>query len=105
MGWHNFEVAPVISTLWMTSEASVPETHFGNREFDTLIYDAIADVDPASSQQKFAEAMQVLNDESGQVIPVHGNSVFVAKEHLQGVEVGYAQGQVCDLREAFLTDA
>lgn len=103
MAWHNFEVGAVITTLWMTSDATVPETHFGNPTFDAFVYDAIADVDPASSKEKFGEAMRVLIEESGQVIPVHGNSVFVAKSTLHGVEVGYAQGQVCDLREAFFS--
>ncbi len=89
VGWLLRESAAAITKLVYTSDASIPQSQFKSKQFDSSINAALSSLDEQEQKNHFADAFAVMNEQAGEVIPAHGAKVFVRKNNVQGVELGY----------------
>ena len=92
--------ASVIAPLVYTSNATFPQSQFGNKDFDKLIADATATEDEAASKTLFADAWDLMNRESGELIPAHHDRIWITKKGVHGLTIDITQ--MIDWREAYL---
>lgn len=92
--------ASVIAPLVYTTNATFPQSQFGNATFDGLIAEAIGTEDEAKSKEVFAEAWNLMNNECGELIPAHHDRIWIAKNPVHGLKIDFTQ--MVDWREAYV---
>ena len=92
--------ASVIAPLVYTTNATFPQSQFGNKQFDQLIADATATEDLDSSKQLFADAWDLMNRECGELIPAHHDRIWITKNRVHGLTIDITQ--MIDWREAYV---
>jgi len=92
--------ASVIAPLVYTSNATFPQSQFGNKQFDRLIADATATEDLAASKALFADAWDLMNRECGELIPAHHDRIWITKNRVHGLTIDITQ--MIDWREAYV---
>jgi peptide/nickel transport system substrate-binding protein len=92
--------ASVIAPLVYTTNATFPQSQFGNKEFDKLIADATATEDLAASKALFADAWDLMNRECGELIPAHHDRIWITKNRVYGLTIDLTQ--MIDWREAYV---
>src|SRR5205823_6625841 len=81
--------------------ATFPESHFSSNRFNKELFAAIAARDIGVAKEKLADALRIFATQSGELIPAHGNRVFVAKKNVQGMRFRHTQGVIMDFRRAY----
>jgi peptide/nickel transport system substrate-binding protein len=92
--------ASVIAPLVYTTNATFPQSRFGNKTFDDLIAQAIASEDLPQSKQHFADAWDLMNNECGELIPAHHDRIWITKRNVYGLTIDFTQ--MVDWREAYV---
>ncbi|MBQ8589806.1 MAG: peptide ABC transporter substrate-binding protein [Firmicutes bacterium] len=86
------DVKPTDLLQAMTSTGEANPGIWANAEFDQLVADAIAEVDPAKQAELTQKAAQVMIDDAG-IIPLHLNgTVHAKKEYVDGFVIGVSDG-------------
>jgi peptide/nickel transport system substrate-binding protein len=93
--------ASVIAPLVYTTNATFPQSQFGNADFDELISQAIASEDLETSKGYFADAWHLMNEECGELIPAHHDRIWITKNSVEGLKIDFTQ--MVDWREAYVT--
>ena len=93
--------ASVIAPLVYTTDATFPQSKFGNATFDKLVADATAAEDEAQSKQLFGDAWDLMNQECGELIPAHHDRIWITKNFVYGLKPDLTQ--MVDWREAYVS--
>jgi len=72
-------------------------------EFDSLLEDAIATLDPDARQEAFVEAMEFYQRESGLVIPFFADRLGAARTWVEGYELD-PTGYYLPMQDVSITD-
>lgn len=92
---------PVFSSFWLRQHpdtligqacetaGSWNEAQFSNAGFDRLVGEARRSPDPSRQRELYAEAMPLLANESGWIIPQWSDRMWPAKGRLRGVELDF----------------
>jgi peptide/nickel transport system substrate-binding protein len=87
--------------LTFASTAPWQETKVKSKGIDDLLAQALATPDLKKQQRLFQQALLIVANEEGNVIPAYADRLFVAKKKLRGVESTWLQG--VRLHKAYLT--
>lgn len=101
VGWLLREHVSVMLPLIYTGNATIPESKFNNAQFDSLVAQAISSTDLAKSKSLFGDALGIMNEQSGEMIPGHGPKIFVRKNRLQNVQLDLQR--IVHLNQLYLT--
>jgi peptide/nickel transport system substrate-binding protein len=104
---------PAFSSFWLRdnpdviisdaceSNSTENESSFKNSQFDKLVTAARGTTDVKKQREYYAEAMPLLADRSGWVIPYWGNRIWPARKKLKGLNLSFQDN--CDWLQAYLT--
>ena len=74
---------------------------YNNPKFDELVREARRTPDAAKQKALYADAMPLLANESGWIVPQWGDRIWPAKARLQGVALDFINN--ADFSEAWLS--
>jgi peptide/nickel transport system substrate-binding protein len=80
---------PSMTSLYLDklfSKAPVNETHFGNPAYDTLLFDAVGDTNPASAEQKWHAVQEQVHNLNGDIIYANMNYVDGYAHRVKGLQ-------------------
>jgi len=72
--------------LIFKSDADWNEPRFKSADFDRLIAEAPTLLDEGKQKELYTEALRLINDNSGEIIPVFSHRVLGARKSLQGIK-------------------
>ena len=70
----------------MMSDSFFNETHWRDPAFDTLVLDAMAELDEERAAERWREVQQIQYDEGGNIVWGNGQFVDGAANHVRGIE-------------------
>ncbi len=68
------------------SNAQYPETHWNNKEFDSLLDAANTEPDPAKRKELYQKAEQMLTEDGGSIVPLFQQIVSAVRSNCTGYE-------------------
>jgi peptide/nickel transport system substrate-binding protein len=83
--WGDRPTAEALSIAYLTDSA-YPETHFNNADYDKLIQDANASLDPAKQRELYKAAQKLLAEQGGAIIPAFVTTVAAVRKGCSGFE-------------------
>ncbi|MEO1191858.1 MAG: ABC transporter substrate-binding protein [Pseudomonadota bacterium] len=84
VGWNMRPTANIMLTLGFASDAKWNETAWKDEQFDQLLVAARSVTDPGQRRQMYCDMQAIVQDKSGQIIPVHRNYTDAAASYVKG---------------------
>ncbi|WP_206999995.1 ABC transporter substrate-binding protein [Trinickia mobilis] len=93
-----------VFSLLYTSTAAWNETHWNNKAFDRVVFEARGTADTAKRKQLYAQAQEMMTDDVPSVIPVFFDILRAKRPNVQGYKI-HPRGLVFRLDYVWLDDS
>ena len=74
--------APVRDRIWFLADDKWNITHWNNSEYDSVVKNAVAELDSTKRTALYVKAQQIMDEEAWGILITHGTRVVVSQKNV-----------------------